>query len=314
MQNLLIEINYFLNNSNYASNTIKNYKNRLLGFAKDLSKSTNTPLGDLHLQKIYEVYDNNGVFITFKPLDIPLLEEYLSSKLNRGYYSLKDNKDALGAFFNYLDRNYDFPNIMDKFNYDKNYLKPKTKVDILSNHDILKLFNYIVFHSPNRDRDVLLFILFLTTGCRSSEIVNINLKDINWEENTIFIPKTKHNKSITIPLREGLADSIKSYGIKYYLKEDNYLFDLNQTEIRKIFYSYLDKAKLPRVKIHSLRHSFATMMAESGTAITQVQQLLGHADVITTKGYVHPNLTRNKNIKIKENEEIFRNASKSLKF
>lgn len=89
------------------------------------------------------------------------------------------------------------------------------------------------------------------------------------------------------------------------LQGENYLFDLSQGQIRALFYSYLNKAQLPKVKVHSLRHSFATTMVESGASILEVQQLLGHSDVITTKGYVHPNLVRNKNITIQENDEIF---------
>ena len=315
MKNLSIEIAEFLGNSNYALNTVRNYKNKLLEFTKYLANLTDTPSEELHLEKIYEVYDINRVFITYKPLDVEILDEYFSSLLSRGYYSMKDSKDALGAFFNYLNRNYEFPNIMNELNYNLNYLRPPNiKVDILSNHDILKFFQYIIFHSPNRDRDVLLFVLFLTLGSRSSEIVNIKLRDINWEDNTIFLPKIKHSKSLTVPLREGLADSIKTFSIKYNLKDNDYLFDLTQTQVRELFYRYLDKAKLPKVTLHSLRHTFATMLADAGAAITEVQQLLGHEDVMTTKGYIHPNITRNKNIYIKENQEIFRDALKLFKF
>jgi integrase len=202
---------------------------------------------------------------------------------------------------------------MDELDYNIVHLKPKNKkVEILSRHDILKFFQYIIFQSQNRDSDVLLFVLFLTTGSRSSEISNIKLEDISWEDNTLFFPKVKHNKSLTVPLRERLAESIKQYSIKYNIQTDDYLFSLNHAEIRKLFYEYLNKAQLPKVTVHSMRHSFATMMAESGAAITQIQQLLGHADVTTTKGYVHSNLIRNKNIRIKETEEIFRTASKSF--
>ena len=59
------------------------------------------------------------------------------------------------------------------------------------------------------------------------------------------------------------------------------------------------------VKLHSLRHSFATLMYESGSDITLIQQLLDHSELTTTKTYVHPNYIRNKNIRIKENDDIY---------
>ncbi len=307
----MLEIEGFLNNSNFAPKTITYYGNKLIEFTKNVSELTDTKIEDIHLEKIYEVYDVNGIFITYKPYSTELLEEYLDSIAYRGYYSLKAAKDSLGSLFRYLNRNYDFPNVMEELEYDIAHLKPRNrKVDILSRHDILKFFQYIVFHSDRRDRDVLLFVLFLTTGSRSTELSNVKLEDISLENNTLFFRKVKHNKSLTVPLRKGLAKSIQKYSIKYCLKQDDYLFDLDQSEIRNLLYFYLKKAQLPKVTLHSMRHSFATMMAESGTPITQIQQLLGHADVGTTKGYVQSNISRNKNISIKETEEIFRIAMK----
>ena len=314
IQNLTIEISLFLDGSNFAASTIKGYKCRLSEFARVLAKDTNTPLEELHLQKIYELYDNNNFFIAYRPIDISLIDNYLISRINRGYYFLRDNRDALGSFFNYLNRNYDFPNLMKELNFNVSYYRPKNiKVDILSRHDLLKFFHYIVFNSHNRDRDVLLFILFITTGCRSSEIVNIKVQDISWEENILYLPKTKHNKSKYIPFRPGLGDSVKVYCMKYNLHNQDSLFDLDQTQMRNLFYKCLDQANLPRVRLHSLRHSFATMMVEAGAMITEVKQLLGHVDIFTTKGYVHPNLISNKKVIIKENKEIFDSISKLLR-
>lgn len=243
-----------------------------------------------------------------------MIDDYFLSSLSKGYSCYKGNKDAIGSFFNYLNRNYGFPNLVKEMNIKVNkYKYQKNNVDILSRHDILKFFHYIVFKSDNRNRDVLLFILFITTGCRSSEIVNIKVQDIIWEDNLIYLPKTKHNKSKYIPLRPGLSDSIKSYCQKNNLQKTDYLFNLNQNQMKNLFYKRLKEANLPRVRLHSLRHSFATMMVESGATLTEVQQLLGHVDIFTTKGYIHPNIISNKKIKIKENEETFNTILKLMK-
>ena len=203
---------------------------------------------------------------------------------------------------------------MNQIDFDLIQLKPKNKkTTILSNHDILKLIHYIVSESENLERDILLFTLFIMTGSRLSEIANIKVKDISWDENTILIPKTKHNKSKIIILKSGFAKDIKKYCTNHNIDSNNNLFNLSKWQIRKLFYGYLEKANLSKVTVHSLRHSFATTMVESGANIIEVQQLLGHADVITTKGYVQPNITRNKNIKIKENEDIFSYVRKKMK-
>ncbi|MGB5945315.1 tyrosine-type recombinase/integrase [Paenisporosarcina sp.] len=314
MENLLIEINTFINNSTYSGQTKIKYKNKLLNFAKVLAEYSDTEIEELNLQKIYETYDINGNFINYKPLNSEFINAYFTSFITRGgYYALKDNRDALGSFFNYLNRNYDFPNIVNEVNINIRSFKPKNiQVPILSTHDILKFFHFIVSESENVERDVLLFTLFLTTGMRLSEITNIKEKDIYYEDNSIFLPRTKPNKGKIIPLREGLSNSIKVYCTKNKSICECSLFGLSSSQVRQLFYLYLKKANLPKVSVHSLRHSFATMMVESGAQITEVQQLLGHADLITTKGYVHPNQIRNNNINIKENDELFSYIAKRL--
>lgn len=314
MENLINEINNFLNSSNFSENTIKNYGNRLHNFAQELSFLTDIPLEELHFLEIYEVFDSNNNFIMHRPLNTKLIEEYFLLIIKGGYYSYKDNKDALGSFFNYLNRNYGFPNLVKQMNIKVNkYRSVTTTADILSRHNILKFFHYTVFKSPNRNRDVLLFILFMTTGCRSSEIANIKVKNISLEENQIYLPKTKHNKSKYIVLRPGLSDSIITYCEKMNLKNEDFLFNLGGNQMRELFYKLLEEANLPKVKLHSLRHSFATLMADSGTPLTEVQQLLGHVDIFTTKGYVHSNVIRNKKIKIKENDWIFKSITDLIK-
>lgn len=313
MNCLADEINKFLIYSNYAENTKNKYKNKLLGFAKFLANNTDTTLDELHLLKVYEVYDTNDNFISYRPLNVLLVDSFFNSLIDNGYYGLRDNRDALAAFFLYLNRNYNFPNLMNEIDFDLNQYRPKNKrTNILSKHDTLKLIHYIVAEGENLERDVLLFSLFLMTGARLSEIADLKVKDILWEDNTIYIAKTKPNKSKIIPLKSGLSEDIKRYCIINKLDSNDSLFNLSKDQIRNLFYSYLNKAHLPKVNLHSLRHSFATTMVESGASITEVQQLLGHADVITTKGYVQTNISRNKNIVIKENNDIFRYVSKKF--
>jgi len=314
MNSMLKEIETFLSNSNYANSSKNRYKYLLIGFAKYLAYRTESTIEELHLLKIYDVYDMNDKFVAYRPLNTLLVDAFFNSLICKGFYMLRHNREALTAFFYYLNRNYDFPNLMQEIQFNLNLFRPKSnKTAILSNHDILKLIHCIVSESENLERDVLLFSLFFMTGSRLSEITDLKVKNIYWDDNTIFFPKTKHNKSKITPLKSGLAMDIKKYCAFNNLQDENYLFDLSQGQIRGLFYSYLNKAQLPKVKVHSLRHSFATTMIESGASILEVQQLLGHSDVITTKGYVHPNLVRNKNITIQENDEIFHFVKKRLR-
>ena len=308
------EINLFLCNYNIASSTKKGYRRALLEFADFLSNKIHSTIEEVHLEKIYELYNKNGNFICYKPIDESLLEEYLHSLVNRGYHVVRLNKTALVSFFRFLYRNYDFPNIMSKISFETKLFKQIEKpIEVLTLHEALKLFHYIIMHSEQIERDTLLFILFISTGCRVSEIRSIRASDIQKEDNTIYIKKTKSRTSKIVTLLPGMSKLILEYCSTVGIQGNDHIFQLSYYEINTLFSNYLKRANLPIIKLHALRHSFATFMSNSGTALTVIQQLLGHKNTITTEGYIHSNIVTNKNLKIIENEETFLYVAKKLK-
>jgi integrase len=311
LENIKIEIDKFLKISRYAESTKEMFEHYLRIFSKDLAEITDTNINELHLEKIYERYDRDGNFVSFGSINPELIEQYLFTKLRKGYYWVRNMRNALSAFFRYLNRNYDFTNVIGDLSFKLNQYKVKNKpIKSLSKHEVLKFYHYLISYSENLDRDVLLFTLIITTGCRRSEIIKLKVQDVNWEDNTIIFPKTKHYQSRTVPLRQGIANCIRVYCKYYNLQADKYLFDLTPTKLNNLFTKYLDLANLPRVGIHSLRHTFATFMTEAGADITVVQQLLGHSDLFTTKEYVNPNIIQNKEISLKENDKIYSKLAK----
>ncbi len=108
-----------------------------------------------------------------------------------------------------------------------------------------------------------------------------------------------------MPLRKGLTKSLKTFCTKNNLNGNDYLFDLSVQQFKDLFHSYLAHANLPKVGIHTFRHSFATFMSEAGADITVIQQLLDHEELTTTEGYIEPNIIRNQNIRMVENEHLF---------
>jgi len=314
MNFLLEEIDLFICNYNIAFSTKKGYRKSLLEFADFLSNKIQSNIEEVHLKKIYALYNKNGDFICYKPIDESLLEEYLHSLVNRGYNVVRLNKAALVSFFRFLYRNYDFPNIMSKISFETKFLKQlKKPIEVLSLHEALKLFHYIIMHSEQIERDTLLFVTFISTGCRVSEIRNIRVSDLQKEDNTIYINKTKSRKSKIVTLLPGMSDLIWDYCNTFGIHGNDHIFQLSYYQINTLFSNYLKKANLPIIKIHALRHSFATFMANSGTALSVIQQLLGHKNIITTEGYIHPNKVTNRNLKIIENEETFLYVAKKLK-
>ncbi len=136
----------------------------------------------------------------------------------------------------------------------------------------------------------------LHTGCRLSEILNIQIKDINYDENFITIRnkadfKTKTGKIRQIPISEGIQSilwALKCYPEEYYLFSFKGPYRLNKDYVSQKFKKYLRQANLPeKFHFHCLRHTFITNLIKNGVPVNFVKELAGHTEIKTTMGYVH---------------------------
>lgn len=173
----------------------------------------------------------------------------------------------------------------------KQFRLPEKEKMSFSKQDLEQIFNVIT--DPIIGRIV---IFALNTGLRLSEILNIQIKDINYEERYITIRnkadfKTKTGKVRLIPFSEGTERIVSPFKGK---SGDRYLFSfkgpyrLNRDYVSQKFKKYLREAKLPeKFHFHCLRHTFITNLIKNGTPINFVKELAGHSDIQTTMGYIH---------------------------
>ncbi|WNF35217.1 tyrosine-type recombinase/integrase [Bacillaceae bacterium IKA-2] len=309
MKTLLEEINSFLDYSFFSIKTRKAYKLRLDEFSFELAEMTNTNITEVHLSKIYLYVDNKGEFIRYKPLDIELVESYFVKNMKYKSRSwLRYSRQALSSFFIYLFRKYDFINIVDQMCFKATDFRDKSRpVKILTRHQLLRFFHCMVSNSDIVVEDILLFIILITTGGRISEVLDLKFENINWDEKTALLSKTKNNRNRMLIFRDELPNAIRFYCKKKHIQENDYLFSISYNDVRNRLSYYLKMANLPHVRIHSLRHTFATLMYESNGDISVIKQLLDHSGLSTTKSYIHPNYVINGQMKIKENEDVYKN-------
>lgn len=134
--------------------------------------------------------------------------------------------------------------------------------------------------------------LIYSAGLRVGEVINLKINEIDSKRMVIQINNSKGNKDRVVRLSQNILELLREY-FKYY-KPKEYLFEgqdggrYTASSIRKIFYTAVEKAKInKKVKVHTLRHSFATHLLENGTDLRYIQMILGHRSSKTTEIYTH---------------------------
>ena len=127
----------------------------------------------------------------------------------------------------------------------------------------------------------------LLTGARRSEVLHAKWCDIDVNLNLWTIPTSKSGKKRIIPISESLKELIQTIP-----HTSPYLFPSPKTKLpQKDFYRSWDharkKAYLKDVRLHDLRHSFASALVNAGRSLYEVQTLLGHSNMKMTQRYAH---------------------------
>ena len=144
-------------------------------------------------------------------------------------------------------------------------------------------------------RDLTILELLYSTGVRVSELVNIKIEDIDFNEHVIKI-LGKGNKERYVLYGKVLATYLDEYLPKRseLVKNHNYLFinkfgnKLTDRGVRLIIDNVLKKGMIDyHISPHMLRHTFATHMLDNGADLKCVQELLGHKSLSSTQVYTH---------------------------
>ncbi|MDR2020417.1 MAG: tyrosine-type recombinase/integrase [Treponema sp.] len=145
---------------------------------------------------------------------------------------------------------------------------------------------------PNPKHRLLLMLAY-SSGLRVSEVVALKKDHVDFNRRTLFVHAGKGRKDRYTLLSDRAAQFIKDYCGLYAV--NSWLFPglsaarhLSVRAAQSVFNKALEKAQINKAaSIHSLRHTFATHLLESGTDIKYIQELLGHASLKTTERYTH---------------------------
>ena len=155
-------------------------------------------------------------------------------------------------------------------------------------------------------RNKLIIELLYSTGIRRSELINLKLCDIDFNQNQIKV-LGKRNKERYIPLLTNVQDSIRLFlGFRDKIKltkNSEYLFltkkgkKIYNNLVYRVVKSYFkDVSSKVKRSPHILRHSFATHLINNGADLNSVKELLGHSSLASTQVYTHNNISELKKI------------------
>lgn len=264
-------IDYLRFEKKYSENTISSY-------FLDLKKFTN------YVKKDYD---------KIKKEDIQKYIQDLSKK--ESSLSISRTISTLKSFYKFLEINkYTKSNPLTLINNPK---QPKTLPKVLSEEDVNKLLD-INLKTDFDFRNKAMLELMYGSGLRVSELINLNVNDIDVNNCTVRI-FGKGSKERIIPLNEYTIEAINNYilyhrNVLFKHGENNYLFLNNHGNkmTRQGFFKILKKlAKEKNIKTefspHTLRHSFATHLLKYGADLRSIQELLGHESISTTQIYTN---------------------------
>ena len=244
----------------YSPNTIRTYGNELIIFFK--------------------------MFHKYHPKDITtdLIRRYLvycSSVLELSEFTINSRMNAIKFYYEKVLHHpqviYDIP-------------RPK-KPQILPKVLSIKEVRQILEVTENFKHQMILKTIY-GMGLRGSEVVNLKFGDFDSERMLVHIKEAKGKKDRVSILPDSLLDALREYYKMYkpkeYLFENKYGQKMSVRSVQAIFKTALRKTNSRKnVGVHSLRHSFATHLLETGTDISYIQNLLGHNSIKTTLTYTH---------------------------
>ena len=250
----------------------------------------------LEIKNFLEYLDSKKMLL--KNTDAAFLTEYLAMRKKENKISSRSTAKAISALRSFF-----------RFAIDEKLVKdnpadileiPKRKINIpevMDKKTVESLLGKIDASKPQGCRDKCLFELIYSAGLRVSEVVNLNIKDIDIEGGSAKV-KGKGNKERLVLFGKKAGGLLKEY-----LKSARVELAGKTNKTQALFISRNGKrlsrkgiwknyAKFAFIAgtsshIHTLRHSFATSLLAGGADLRTVQELLGHADLSTTQIYTH---------------------------
>ena len=269
---------------------LKDFKSYLM-FERGLSENT----VDGYMRDLRAFYDY--IDYDIKKFDLAHLDTYFSELKDDGYKvtSIRRKIVSLRQYNEFLSRTKGMKDVMSQYELPKT---EKKLPQVLSLEEIVKVINHIDDTTPVGKRNKSMMLLLVSTGMRISELVHLEINDINHSVSNVRVIGKGNKERIVY-----FGDYAKEYLEKYIYevrdnllknKKSDYLFinnsgtNLSSRGVELIIKNIIKETSIKsNITPHVLRHTFATHLLNEGCDILSVQELLGHESLRATQVYTH---------------------------
>ena len=276
----------------YLHNTKKTSKNTEVSYERDLKKII-LFLRERGIREVGEVLDSD-------------LQAYIQEMQGRHFASSSVSRSvaSMRAFFRYLFRMGKIPS--DPSEELKSPRVEKRPPEILSVDEVDALLRQPNQSTPKGIRDTAMLELLYATGMRVSELIHLEIRDVNLKLG--YVTCHESGKERVIPI-----GNVSRKALTQYVFEARAAFAKNEEETAlftncsgkpmsrqgfwKVLKGYADEAGIRKdITPHTLRHSFAVHMLQNGADVRSVQEILGHSDISTTQVYLNFHMNKMRDV------------------
>ena len=293
-------------NANVSENTIISYKYAFVSLFQFVNKKYKKEISTLELKDLNKE-------------TIEKYLEYLEKEKNNSISTVNQRLAAIKSFFNYLTiEDIEYISLCNEIHSIKIKKTKQETIKYLSKEGIKEILSLPKTWIENGVRDLAILTLLYDSGARVQELVNIKIKDIDFNKKTVYL-FGKGRKARIVPLISQTIKILEKY-IKIYnipINSDNLLFYNSKKEaltrmgITYIIKKYVSIARNKNplefqinVTPHTFRHSKAMHLLESGVNLIYIRDFLGHESVITTEIYARANPENKRKAIEKHSEEL----------
>lgn len=268
--------NYLSKVKQASSNTVSSYLRDIRQFAQWLQNNEETTVVDasqLNISNYLSYLESQGKSGSTVSRNLASLKNFYAYLVSSGFLEKTPVVDV------HVDRG------------------EKKLPQILTGREIELLLSQPVTIDAKGNRDKAMLELMYATGIRVTELIELDVDDVNLEQGTVKCSGNK--KTRVIPLYPGALRALRVYLLEY---RDSMVSNTSETALFvnvngarmsrqgfwKILKHYQDSAQINKeITPHTLRHSFAVHLLENGADLGSLQELMGHSDISSTQMYTH---------------------------